>query len=108
MNLPDVLADLVKAQNLHDSVAYANCFSESAIVIDEGRTYKGKADIQQWIATANENYNTFMKPLDFRETEPAGVLKAEVSGSFPGSPTVLNYHLETVDGLIQSLKVLSE
>ena len=105
MNLPNVLTDLVAAQNSYDSVAYVNCFSDSAIVKDEGKTHQGKAEIQQWIATANENYKTIMKPLDYTENGNKGVLKAEISGSFPGSPLVLNYHLELTNNLIQSLKI---
>lgn len=36
MNLPKVVAELIKAQNDFDSLAYANCFTETAIVLDEG------------------------------------------------------------------------
>ncbi|HEY1196558.1 hypothetical protein [Flavobacterium sp.] len=49
MNLPKVLTDLVNAQNSFDSSAYADCFSENAVVFDEGRTHNGRLDIQQWI-----------------------------------------------------------
>ena len=105
MNLPNVVSELVKAQNMHDSTAYANCFSAKATVADEGKTYHGKAEIQRWIETANENYKTVMKPLDFKESETQSILKAEISGSFPGSPAILSYQLELVDGLIQSLKI---
>ena len=43
--------------------------------------------------------------VDFEEKESESVLKAEVTGNFPGSPLVLSYHLVIVDELIQSLKV---
>ncbi|MGK9124259.1 nuclear transport factor 2 family protein [Olivibacter sp. SA151] len=105
MKLPKVITKLVEAQNQADSVAYANCFSETATVFDEGKTYKGKTDIEQWIANANENYKAVMQPLHFEEKETTSILKAEVSGIFPGSPVVLNYHLEIADGHIQSLKI---
>ena len=107
MNLPPVIAQLVTAQNHANSVGYANCFSETALVKDEGKMYQGKAEIQQWIAQANEKYKTVMQPLEFTQTGPTGVLTAEISGSFPGSPIVLNYHVELKDDLIQSLKILS-
>ncbi|WP_207436032.1 DUF4440 domain-containing protein [Sabulibacter ruber] len=105
MDLPNVVSDLVKAQNTHDSAAYANCFTEEAMVIDEGKTYHGKAEIQQWIEAANENYKSVMKPIEFKESEAQSELKAEVSGSFPGSPAVLSYHLVLEEELIQSLKI---
>ena len=107
MNLPQVIANLVKAQNNQDSVAYANNFSETAIVFDEGKTHKGKIEIQEWIADANKKYQTVMKPIEFTPADTTSVLTAEISGSFPGSPAVLNYHFELKDGLIHSLKTIS-
>jgi len=105
MNLPKVIADLVVAQNNFDSVAYAQCFSETAVVFDEGKTHKGRKQIEQWIADANERYKAVMKPVGFEERGPERLLKAAVSGTFPGSPIVMTYHLQIADELIQSLKI---
>lgn len=105
MNLPNVIARLIATQNSFDSVAYAQCFSETAVVVDEGKTHQGRPAIEEWIADSNERYRATMKPVDFEEKESESVLKAEVSGNFPGSPLVLSYHLVIADELIQSLKV---
>lgn len=105
MNLPKVVTDLVKAQDNFDSVAYANCFSETAIVFDEGKTHNGRKEIEHWIASANDQFKTIMKPVSFEEEETASVLKAEVSGNFDGSPVILSYHFEITDEQIQSLKI---
>ena len=86
MDLPKVIADLTTAQNNFDSVAYAKCFSEEALVFDEGRTHSGRKEIEQWIGDANKRYEATMKPLSFEENETESILKAEVSGNFPGSP----------------------
>lgn len=106
MNLPDVVSELVKAQDNFDSVAYANCFSESAVVFDEGQTYNGRSEIKQWIANANEKFKIVMKPIEYTVSGTTGILSAEVSGLFDGSPVVLDYHFDFKDGLIQSLKVM--
>lgn len=103
MNLPNVIADLAKAQNNFDSVAYANCFTATAVVFDEGKTHQGNVAVEKWIKKANEDYQATMKPLEYSEMEE--ILKAEVSGNFPGSPLVLSYHFELRDGLIESLKI---
>ena len=105
MNLPKVVADLINAQNSYDSVAYANCFFEKAVVFDEGKIFNGRTEIANWIAKANEKYKTVMDPVGYEGKGPSGVLAARVSGTFAGSPTVLDYHFEFNDGLIQSLKV---
>jgi len=102
-DLPQVIADLVKAQNNFDSAAYADCFSETAVVFDEGKTHTGKMEIKNWIAKANQDYQATMNPIEYAETTQ--ILKAETSGNFPGSPIVLQYHLEINNGYIQSLKI---
>lgn len=102
-NLPNVIAELVKTQNNFDSVAYAKCFTETAVVFDEGKTHHGRKEIENWIDNANREYHATMKPLEYAAKE--AILKVEVSGNFPGSPIVLNYHLQITDGLTQSLKI---
>lgn len=105
MNLPKVISALVKAQNEFDSTAYANCFAETAIVHDEGKVHTGRTEIEHWIGESNEKYRSTMKPLGFQENGTSGILSAEVSGTFPGSPLTLKFHFNIVDGFIQSLKV---
>jgi len=103
MNLPIVISDLVKAQNNFDSASYVNCFNETAVVFDEGKTHKGKKEIKNWIGKAQKVYQVTMKPLEYSETKQ--ILDAEISGNFSGSPLVLSYQFELQDGRIQSLKI---
>jgi len=105
MNLPKVITDLVTAQNNFDSIAYTNCFNETAVVFDEGKTHNGRKEIENWIEKANKDYQATMKPIEYLNADQ--ILKTEVSGNFPGSPIVLAYHLEIKNGLIQSLKITS-
>lgn len=102
-NLPKVIADLTKAQNHFDSAAYSNCFTETAVVFDEGKTHNGRTEIQQWIEKANATYQATMKPLEY--SEATQTLQAQISGSFPGSPLVLTYEFEIINEQIQSLKI---
>ncbi|GEC78100.1 hypothetical protein [Flavobacterium aquatile] len=103
-NLPKVITDLVHAQGHFNSDAYANCFSETATVFDEGKTHNGKAAIRSWIKKAYETYQVTMKPIEYSEINQ--ILKAEISGNFPGSPLVLTYEFEIVNQQIQSLKIV--
>jgi hypothetical protein len=105
MNLPNVIRELVKTQNNHDSASYANCFSETAVVVDEGKTYNGKSEIKNWVNKANESINPVMKPLKYRELEKEAVLLAEISGDFDGSPVVLKFYHTIENGLLQRLKI---
>ncbi|RYD58609.1 MAG: nuclear transport factor 2 family protein [Sphingobacteriales bacterium] len=105
MELPKLVARFVETQNNYDSKSYVDCFTDSAIVHDEGKTHKGKTEILHWIEDANERYRSSMKPLKYEEANSKGVLTAEVSGTFPGSPLVLQFHLGLKDNLIDSLNV---
>jgi len=103
MNLHKVVASLVKAQNSHNSEAYTDCFSETAIVHDEEKTYEGKAEIRQWIEQSDREYHTELKPLGYKEQE--SLLTAEVTGNFPGSPAILQFHFSLKDSLISALRI---
>lgn len=103
MNLPNIITALLNAQNQYNSHSYADCFTDNAVVFDEGKTYNGKTEIENWISEANNEYKTIMKPLNYDEKE--NILSAEISGTFPGSPAILKYHFEFNNGLIQSLKI---
>lgn len=105
MELPKVVERFVETQNNYDSKAYTECFTESAIVHDEGKVHTGKEEILQWIEHANEAYQSSMQPLKYEESGSNGVLTARVSGTFPGSPIVLQFHLGIMNNLIDSLKV---
>ena len=78
MKLPEVISALVEAQGNFDGAAYADCFTETAVVFDEGKTHYGKREIKHWIEKANREYQVTMKPLEYSEGEQT--LKAEISG----------------------------
>jgi hypothetical protein len=86
MDLPTIIADLLAAQAKFDSIGYANCFSETAVVFDEGETHKGKTGIQQWNEKTNAKYRTVPEPIEFTTNAQTGMLTAKVSGTFAGSP----------------------
>lgn len=105
MNYPNVIAELIEAQNLFDSNKYADCFAEAAVVIDEEQTYNGKDEIRNWINEANEKYKVVMEPVKYRVSQTTGILTTKVSGTFEGSPVLLDYHFEITEDKINHLKI---
>jgi len=105
MDLPQVIKELVNAQNNADSTAYANLFTETAQVSDEAKTHKGKAAVKAWVEKTTAEYKTIMKPLTFEGNNEKGTLKTEVSGTFPGSPFVFTYNFEFDGEKIKSLEI---
>lgn len=47
MKLPKLIDDLIAAQDKYDSKAFAENFSDDAIVHDEGKTYHRKTKISR-------------------------------------------------------------
>ena len=103
MNLPNVINEFLKAKNSFDSVAFAECFSETAIVFDEGKTHTGKKEIEQWIDNSNKQHQDILEPIDYDEKED--ILSAKITGTFPQSPIILKFHFTITDETIQSLRV---
>src|SRR5260221_12885192 len=105
MKLPKVIADLIAAQDKYDSKAFAKKFSDDAIVHDEGKTYHGKTEIQQWNEMTNAKYKTKYEPIEVITKADKITLTAKISGTFPGSPVIIKYHFETKHGKITSLRI---
>ncbi|MEO6687157.1 MAG: nuclear transport factor 2 family protein [Dyadobacter sp.] len=105
MDLPEVIKDLIIAQNEHDSKTFAGYFSENAVVHDEGEIHHGREEIRLWNEATNAKYQTMLKPLDFVRTEENSILSVLVSGNFTGSPITLKYVFKMSESKITSLQI---
>src|SRR5689334_13165001 len=105
MNLPTPITKLILAQNTHNSTAYADLFSDDAIVYDEGKTYHGKDQIKRWNGMTNAKYKTKLEPVEIISSSSIFILSVTVSGSFDGSPITLKYNFEIKENKIHSLRI---
>ncbi|MCE7065111.1 nuclear transport factor 2 family protein [Dyadobacter sp. CY326] len=105
MKLPSNIERLIKAQNDKNSTTFAEHFTADATVADEGSSYSGRDEIRDWNEQTTKKYQMQLKPIDFTRTGAKGTLAVEVTGTFPGSPAVMQYHLELNDTRISSLRI---
>ena len=105
MNLPKVINDLTRAQNNLDGAAFSECFVEDGVVKDDGITLRGRKEISGWIQRTSEKYQTFLRPLEYKEQADESVLVVEAHGNFKGSPTILKYNFRTQNGLVEYLRI---
>ena len=105
MKLPIVIDNYIRASNAHDVKSILSCFSEDAVVRDEGETLRGKKAIEGWIAKTIEKYKFQLKPLSLKEDKVDVVVMLEVSGTFDGSPVTVDYHFTIESDKILSLKI---
>jgi hypothetical protein len=105
VELPPIVQKYIDASNRHEVASIAACFSNDAVVHDEGETLRGKKAIEGWISKTIEKYKFQFKPLSMKRDDSGIVVTVEVSGTFPGSPVTLDYHVTIEGDEIQSLSI---
>lgn len=105
LELPPILQKYVEASNQHDVRSILACFSEDAVVRDEGEAMRGKEAIEAWIAKTIAKYKFQFKPVSVREDDAEIVVAIEISGTFPGSPVAPNYHFTIEKDRILALAI---
>jgi len=70
--LPKAIQNYVNAANAGDTNAGSLCFSETATVLDEGETLKGRKSIREWMEKTKKKYNHHTEPLSFEEKSGEG------------------------------------
>src|ERR1700757_4201066 len=105
LNLPKSVAAYFEADR-GDSEAVAQCFTENAIVKDEGHTYQGRAAIKQWKTETSAKYQYTCEPRACERKADKIVVTCRLAGNFPGSPVELRFFFELDGDQIASLEII--
>jgi hypothetical protein len=84
----------------------AKCFTENAVVKDEGHTYHGRAAIKQWKAAASAKYQYTCEPFECEQKDGKVVVTSRLTGNFPGSPLNLRFFFALEGDKIASLEII--
>ncbi|WBH16841.1 nuclear transport factor 2 family protein [Sphingomonas radiodurans] len=106
IELPDPIARYFAADQVSDAAAVASCFTDDAVVKDEGNAYVGKDAIRQWKAEASSTYNYTVEPFALVAEGDRTVVTSHVVGDFPGSPVDLRYFFGLNAGKIAALEII--
>jgi ketosteroid isomerase-like protein len=104
LNLPEPMAAYFAADR-QDAAAVARCFTNDAVVKDEGRTHTGQAAIEAWKAEASSQFTYAVKPHSLDKKGSTYIVTGRVTGNFPGSPVDLRYFFTLARGRISSLEI---
>ena len=104
IDLPPPIAAYFAADS-SDANAVARYFSESAVVIDEGREHRGRTAITRWKTEATAKYHYSSEPLAVDVSGSDVIVTARVAGDFPGSPVDLQYRFTLADAAIARLEI---
>ena len=105
LNLPKPIAAYFSAEKAGAEAVYC-CFTENAIVKDEGRTYEGLAAIKQWKADSSEKYAYTSAPFACEDKDGKTIVTSRLTGNFPGSPIDLRYLFGLEGNKIASLEIM--
>jgi hypothetical protein len=105
LDLPQPIAAYFIADK-GESEAVSACFTETAVVQDEGHTYRGRAAIKQWKADASAKYQYTSALLACEQQGGKFVVTCRLTGNFPGSPVDLRFFFGLDGDKIASLEVI--
>jgi len=105
IRLPPAIERYVKAENSGDVASLSECFAQTAVVRDEGRTHRGLEAIQRWKAETAKKYKHTMEPLAVVNEGGKTMVTNRLAGSFPGSPIEVRFAFQLEGDRITSLEI---
>ena len=105
LELPKPVAAFFTADR-GDSEGVSQCFSENAVVKDEGHTYNGRAAIKKWKADVAAKYQYTCEPFACDQQDGKTVVTSRLNGNFPGSPVNLRFFFELEGDKIAALEII--
>jgi hypothetical protein len=106
IELPGAIADYFAADTGQSAEAIAACFTQAAIVKDEGHTYAGRDAIRRWKDESSAKYTYTVEPFSIASEGNREVVTSHLVGDFPGSPTDLRYFFALDGDKIAELEII--
>src|SRR5258708_36140628 len=103
LDLPTPIAGYFTADK-EGGEAVSQCFTENAVVKDEGHAHHGRAAIRQWKADASTRYQYMSEPLACEQNDGRVVVTSRLTGKFPRGPLDLRVSLVLEAGTTASLR----
>jgi hypothetical protein len=105
--LPEPIAIYISVENRGDTEALNQCFTDDAVVRDEGQTIEGLPAIKQWKVETKRKYQHTVEPLASAQKDNKTIVTNRLTGNFPGSPIELDFIFALDGDKIASLDIRS-
>jgi hypothetical protein len=105
LDVPEPIAAYLVAEEAKDAEKLASCFSDGGTVRDEEETYRGREAIQGWKERADAKYHFLLLPLHARTQGDELVVRARITGDFPGNTVELDHIFKLSGDKIASLEI---
>lgn len=106
LSLPHAISIYFAISNGSDTASVKLCFTNDAVVIDEGKTHLGYAAIEAWQRATKAAFDYSVEPIEVFTEGDRVTVTSNVAGNFPNSPVVLKHAFGLVDGKINTLEIV--
>lgn len=104
--LPSAITTYLTAHDARDTATAVTVFTDDAVVVDEGHTYRGHREIEAWLANAAGEYTYTTEFTGAIQTGAADYdVTQHLEGNFPGGVADLHFRFELNDALISRLVI---
>ncbi|WP_221349451.1 nuclear transport factor 2 family protein [Streptomyces beigongshangae] len=105
-HLPGVLHAYLDAHARGDVTTAAACFAPTAVVVDDGRTHRGREEVRDWLGRSSAEYTYTTTPVSaVRRGEERWHVTQHLAGDFPGGTVDLDYGFTIADARIAALVI---
>ncbi|GAM07543.1 nuclear transport factor 2 family protein [Novosphingobium sp. MBES04] len=105
IDLPRAIARYFTADETKDAERVAQCFTQAALVRDEGENHEGRAAIRKWKESSSTKYSYTVEPFSLEADADRIVVTSHMEGDFPGSPVDLRYFFVLEGEKISALEI---
>jgi SnoaL-like domain len=105
VKLPAPIQAYFDADRDRTGAALVGAFAPDAVVKDEGKTHVGRDAIETWWRAAKAQYEHTAEPCEIRQEGECCIVRARVTGRFPGSPAHLRFAFKLENGRIATLEI---
>jgi len=104
--LPEPIPTYLAAHLARDADAAIPCFTDDAVVVDDGSTHRGPGQIRDWLERAASEYTYTTELVGARRLDD-GRYEAvhHLEGDFPGGVVDLRFRFTLRDGRIAQLVI---
>jgi ketosteroid isomerase-like protein len=104
--LPRTITDYLTAHRTRDADAAITHFADDAAVIDEGRAYRGPAEIRSWLDRSSGEYTYTVELIGSERIDDEHYTAINhLEGDFPGGVIDLHFRFTLCDGRIVRLVI---
>lgn len=90
---------------MNDDLEFTTRTAKKPLCGNDGHTYLGVDAIKAFLAAASAKYKATTVAFAVEDDDGFQVVRAKVTGNFPGSPANLSYRFGLEGGLIDSLEI---